>query len=189
MRRNNSIEILQAHHALVERCRGLLNAEKLNIYKPLHTRYEINELFVWRVKRAVPGRVVVSNTDPFQSVAERKGLEEAELGTEAQFVITTRDSDVKQCYDDKDQIITEILTPLGEELNHKLEDNKDGEYNVTYTADSVGQHDVVIAINGQPLTGSPWRVFVCLYIVTNPCSGLDHMDRNKNSLIGPLVLQ
>ena len=162
--RNNSIEILQAHQALVERCRGLLNAEKLNIYKPLHARYEINEEFVENLKRAVPGRVAVSNTDPLQSVAEGKGLQEADIGTEAQFVITTKDSDGKQCYDDDDQIIVKVQTPSGEELDHKIKHDKDGEYCVTYTPDCVGQHDVVIAVNGQPLTGSPWRVFVFPYL-------------------------
>ena len=160
MGRNNSIEILQAHQSLVERCRGLLNAEKLNIYKPLHARFEINEEFIENVKRAVPGRVVVSNTDPLQSVAEGKGLQEADVGTEAQFVITTKDSDGKQCYDDDDQIIVKVKTPSREELNHKIKHDKDGEYCVTYTPDCVGQHDAVIVANGRPLTGSPWHVYV-----------------------------
>ena len=160
MQRNNSIEILQAHQALVKRCRGLLNAEKLNIYKPLHAKYEINEEFVENVKGAVPGRVVVSNTDPLQSVAEGKGLQEADVGTEAQFVITTKDSDGKQRYDDDDQIIVKVQTPSREELNHKIKHDKDGEYCITYTPDCVGQHDVVIAANCRPLTGSPWRVYV-----------------------------
>ena len=158
--RNNSIEILQAHQALVERCRGLLNAEKLNIYKPLHTRYEINEQFVENVKGAVPGRIAFCYTDPLQSVAEGKGLQEADVGTEAQFVITTKDSDGKQCYDDDDQIIVKVQTPSREELNHKIKHDKDGEYSVAYTPDCVGQHALVIAVNGQPLTGSPWRVRV-----------------------------
>jgi len=35
--RNKSVEILQVHKGLIERCRGLLNAEKRNINKPLHT--------------------------------------------------------------------------------------------------------------------------------------------------------
>ena len=161
MQRNNSIEILQAHQALLERCRGLLNAEKLNIYESLHVRYEINEEFVENVKRAVPGRVVVcTDTDPLQSVAGGKGLREAEAGIEAQFVIKTKDSDGKQRYYDDDQIITKVLTPLGEELNHKIKHDKDGEYFVAYTPDYVGQHDVVIAVDGQPLIGSPWRVHV-----------------------------
>ena len=102
------------HQALIERCRGLLSAEKRNINKPLHTalhtRYEVNEELVESVKRAVPGRIVVSNADPLQSVAEGKGLREAEAGNETQFVITTKDSNGKQCYDENDQVIVKVET-------------------------------------------------------------------------------
>ena len=40
---------------------------------------------------------------------------------------------------------------------------EDGDYSVTYTPDCVGQHEVRIAVNGQSLTGSPWRVHVTPY--------------------------
>jgi len=80
LQRNKSVEILQVHQALIKRCRGLLKAEKLNINKPLHTalhaRYEIE--LVESVRHAVPGRFVLNNADPLQSVAEGKGLHEAD---------------------------------------------------------------------------------------------------------------
>ena len=164
LQRNKSIEILQAHQTLVERCRGLLNAEKLNISKPLHialhTRYEINDELVEAVRCAVPGRLVVSNTDHLQSVAEGKGLKEAHIGNEAQFLITTKDSNEMQCYDEDDQVIVKVKTPSGEELNHSITNRKDGEYSVSYTPDCVGQHDVVIEVNRRLLPCSPWRVHV-----------------------------
>ena len=164
LERNKSIEILRVHQTLIKRCRGLLNVEKLNIDKPLHTtlhaRYEINEEFVETLRYTVPGRLVVSNTDHLQSVAEGKGLEEAEAGKEAEFVITTKDSNQKQCYDKDDQIIAKVEKPSGEELDNKNTHRKDGEYRVTYTPDCAGTHDVVIEVNGQPLTGSPWGVHV-----------------------------
>ena len=37
LQRNKSLEILKGHQALIERCRGVLNAEKHNINKPLYT--------------------------------------------------------------------------------------------------------------------------------------------------------
>ena len=164
LQRNQSVEILQVHQALIERYKGLLNAEKRNINKPLHTalhaRYEINQELVGSVRHAVPGRVIVSNTDPLQSVAEGKGLQEADVGSEATFVIRTKDSNGKQCYDKNDQIIVKVETPSGEELKHTIMNENSGEYNVSFTPDCLGQHDVAIAINGQPLTGSPWRVHV-----------------------------
>ena len=164
LQRNKSIEILQVHQTLVERCRGLLNVEKLNLNKPLHAalhaRYEINEDLVETLRCAVPGRLVVSNTDHLQSVAEGKGLKEAEVGNEAEFLITTKDSNQKQCYDEDDRIIVKVVTPSEEKLNNQVTHLKDGEYRVTYTPDCVGTHDVLIEVNGQPLTGSPWSFHV-----------------------------
>ena len=164
LQRNKSIEILQVHQTLVERRRALLDVEKLNMNKPLHATlhawYEINEDLVETLRCAVPGRLVVSNTDHLQSVAEGKGLKEAEVKKAADFVITTKDSNQKQCYGEDDQIIVKVLTPSGEKLNNQVTHLKDGEYRVTYTPDCVGTHDVVIEVNGQPLTGSPWSLHV-----------------------------
>ena len=164
LQRNESIEILQVHQPLVERYRGLLNVEKLNINKPVHTafhaRYEMNDELVKTLRCAVPGRLVVSNTDHLQSAAEGKGLKEAEVRKEANFVITTKDSNQKQRYDEDDQIIVKVETPSGVELNHNITHHKDGEYSVTYTPDCVGLHGVMIEVNGQPLTGSPWSLHV-----------------------------
>ena len=87
-------------------------------------------------------------------------MKEAEVRKEANFVITTKDSNQKQCYDEDDQIIVKVETPSGVELNHNITHRKDGEYSVTYTPDCVGQHGVMIEVNGQPLTGSPWSLHV-----------------------------
>ena len=164
LQRNKSIEILQVQQTLVERCRGLLDVEKLNMDKPLHTKlhasYEINEELAETLRCTAPGRLVISKTDHLQSVVEGKGLKEADVGIEAEFVITTKDSNQNQCYDEDDQISVKLETPSGEEVNNKITHRKDGEYSVTYTPDCVGTHDVVIEVNGQPLTGSPWSVHV-----------------------------
>ena len=164
LQRNKSIEILQVHQPLVEKCRELLHAEKLNINKALqtvlHARYEINEDLVEKVRRTVPGRVVVSSTDPVQSVALGKGLEEADVGSRARFLITTKDSSEKLSCEEDDQIMVKVETPSGKELTNEIDHEKDGKYSVSYTPDCVGQHDVIIEVNGQPLPGSPWPVHV-----------------------------
>ena len=159
-----TLKFYRVHQALVERCRGLLNAEKLNINRVLHTashaRYKINDKLVETLVHDLPGRLVVSNTDHLQSVAEGRGLQEADAGKEADFIITTKDSNEKQCYDEDDRLIVKIETSSGVELDHKITHRKDGEYSVTYTPDCVGQHDVEIEVNGQPLPGNPWPVHV-----------------------------
>ena len=189
LQRNKSIEILQVQQTLVERCRGLLNDEKLNMNKPLHAtlhaRYEINEELVKTLRCAIPGRLVVSNTDHLQSVAEGKGLKEAEVKKAADFVITTKDSNQKQCYGEDDRIIVKVLTPSGEKLNNQVTHLKDGEYRVTYTPDCVGKHDVVIEVNGQPLTGSPWSLHVSPHHY-RPLFSFGSRGEGQEQFYGPL---
>ena len=160
--RRKSVEILQVHHVLIARCRGLLNAEKLHIYKPSHVRYQINEEHVKNVRSAVTavGRVVVSNTNPEQSMIEGTGLKNVYLGKEATIKITTKDFDGNWCYDDMDQIHVQVQSPSGKELNHFIARGVDGAFHVTYTPVCVGQHEVLIAVNGELLPGNPWRVHV-----------------------------
>ena len=163
LQRKRSAEILQAHIVLIRRSRGLLNAEKLNIYKPSHVRYEKCEKHVENVRSAVPelGRVVVSNTDPLQSVAEGTGLQEGDVGSEASFKVTTKDAGGDQCYDKNDKMYITVRSPAGEGESCCMSAlSENGEYSVTYTPKFVGQHECIIVVNGDPLAGSPWRVHV-----------------------------
>ena len=162
LQRKRSAEILQAHIVLIRRSRGLLNAEKLNIYKPSHVRYEKCKKHVENVRSAVPelGRVVVSNTDPLQSVAEGKALHEGDVGSEATFKVTTKDAGGDQCYDENDKILMTVRSPAGEEQKLMSALGKNGEYSVTFIPQCLGQHEVQIAVNGDPLACSPWRIHV-----------------------------
>ena len=163
LQRSKIVEILQAHQVLIGRCKGLLNAEKLSIFKASHIRYEMNKDHVENVRNGILtlGQVVVSSTDPLQSVAEGSGLYQGDVGSVATIKIRTKDSDGNQCYDKDDKIDMKVQPPSGENyLNQMIRCGNDGKYIATYTPDCVGQHQVLIAINGEPLTGSPWRVLV-----------------------------
>ena len=103
--------------------------------------------------------IVSYNTDHSKSQAEGKGLKEAEQGAEANFTITTRDSEGKQFYSEREQVNVTISSPT-REVEVQITDCKDGNYAVHYKPKSVGRHDVAIDLNGWPLTGSPWRVNV-----------------------------
>ena len=163
LQRKRSAEILQAHNVLIGRSRELLNAEKLNIYKPLHVRFEKCKEQVENVRRAVPavGRVVVSNTDPLQSVAEGTGLQEGDVGSKASFKVTTKDAGGDQCYDKNDKIYITVRSPAGEEESCCMSAlSENGEYSFTCTPKCAGRHEFIIVVNGDPLAGSPWRVHV-----------------------------
>ena len=161
LERKKSVEILQAH-ALIGQCRGVLNAEKKNIYKPSHVRYEINKELVEDVRSAVSsmGQVVVSNTDPLQLLAEGKGLKVGEVGREANITLTTKDFDGNQYYDENDRIGVTVKTPSGKGLSYMIKPDKNGDYSVSYTPDCFGKHEVLITVNDELLNGSPWSVYV-----------------------------
>ena len=103
--------------------------------------------------------IVSYNTDHSNSQAEGKGLKEVDQGVETNFTVTTRDSEGKQFYSEREKVTVTISSPTGEE-EVQITDCKDGNYAVHYKPKSVGRHDVAIEINGWPLTGSPWRVDV-----------------------------
>ena len=130
LKRNKSVEILQAHHALVGRCSGLLDAEELNIYKPVHVRYKINEGHKENFRGAVEavGGIVTSSTDPLQSLAEGTGLQEGEVGREAKIKITTIDFDGNHCSNKDDQILVKVQSSLGKDLNHNISSGNVGEF-------------------------------------------------------------
>ena len=163
LQRKRSAEILQAQHVLIGRSKGLLNAEKVNIYNPPHVRYEKCKDQVENVRSAVPkvGRIVVSKTDPLQSVAEGKAFHEGDVGSDATFLVKTKDAGGNQCYDKNDEVYITVRSPTGKEgYGRFVSINENGEYELTFTPEWVGQHEVMIEVNGDPLAGSPWRVHV-----------------------------
>ena len=153
-------EILQAGHAVLGRCEELLTTQDIEVCKPQHVVYCVNVEAMNTVRGLVPGQVFDTNTDPSQSSAEGRGLIEAEAGTETSFTVTTRDSKGSQCYDEQDQLTVIIRSQKGEEEETKIDDCKNGSYVVRYKPKSVGLRDICVKVNGQPLTGSPWRVQV-----------------------------
>ena len=181
LERNISVEILQAQQDVIERHKSLLTLEKTHIYKALHVKYEINEQDVHRVRCAVLGHVVIRGTDPLRSLAQGKGLKEAEVGRDSNFTITTKDSEGKRCFNDDDQITVKVHSSARKELCSKIEDKEDGEYTVFYTPLCDGHHNVIIEVNGQPLTGSPWSVHVT-HTNTKLLLLLDHVGKDKDNL-------
>ena len=192
--RNKSVEILQAQNDFIRRSRCPTNTETLKIYKPSHVRYEINKENLETMRSAVLalGQVVVSNTDPLQSVSKSvKGLRkketwfldlfptrpdeatrrvgetpgnelEGEVGIEAIIKVKTKDSEGNQCHDENDRIDMKVQLPSGKELSYRVTaPGKNGEYSAVYTPNCVGKHEVLIEVNGEPLSGSPWCFEVC----------------------------
>jgi len=151
VQRNISHEILQTGHAVLDCCEELLETEEIELYKPEHVMF-------LQTDDELLGQVVVSHTDPSQSVAEGEGLREAELGAEVNFSVTTRNSDGIQSYNDQDQVSVKVCSPANQNEEMDSQDFEDGNYTVHYRPKSVGLHDISVKVNGKPLTGSPWSV-------------------------------
>ena len=94
--------------------------------------------------------------------AEGKGISEATVGLEAQFVVSTRNSNGEQCYDERNCVTVEIRNKQEQDCTTKVqvEDNKDGSYKVTYFAKETGKCDLSVKVNEHNLIGSPFVVQV-----------------------------
>ena len=184
--RDIATEILQEENVVFAACKELVSqSQKIQVHKPEDVNYVVNTGNVTtRLRQLVQQRLdeVVVN-DHSQSVAEGKGLKEAEQGAEANFTVTTRDSEGKQFYSEQEQVTVTISSPTGEE-EVRITDCKDGNYTVHYKPKSVGRHNVAIEINGWPLTSSPWRVDVKphQYKVVKSCGS---QGRKEGQFSGP----
>ena len=101
-------------------------------------------------------------TKASQSVAEGKGLEEGIVNCEAQFVLTTRNAEGRQCYNERDNVTVEISDEQGREcaMEVQINDNKDGLYQISYSPRDEGRCKVTVKVNGEHVRSSPFNVQV-----------------------------
>ena len=105
---------------------------------------------------------MAQQTKASQSVAEGKGLEEGIVNREAQFVLTTRNAEGRQCYNERDNVTVEISDEQGRECATEVQinDNKDGLYQISYSPRVQGRYKVIVKVNGQHVCNSPFTVQV-----------------------------
>ncbi|KAL9982214.1 hypothetical protein ACROYT_G011027 [Oculina patagonica] len=79
-----------------------------------------------------------TKTRPHQSSVEGKGISDVTVGLEARFVLTTRNAEGEQCYDDRDRVAVEIKNHQGHDCATKaqIQDSKDGTYKV-FSSDGI----------------------------------------------------
>ena len=99
-------------------------------------------------------------TKASQCIAEGKELEEATVGAEAQFVLTTRNAQGRQCYNKHDRVTVEIRDEQGRECatEVRINDNKDGSYKFSFSPKEQGRYKVTVKVNGGHVLGSPFTV-------------------------------
>ena len=105
---------------------------------------------------------MLQQTKASQSVAEGKGLEDVIVNCEAQFFLTTRNAEGRQCYNERDHVTVEIRDERGREcaMEVRINDNKDGLYQISYSPRDPGRYKVTVKVNGKHVRGSPFTVQV-----------------------------
>ena len=105
-------------------------------------------------------KTFLSKTSAQQSNAEGKGINEAVVGLEAQFVLTTRNAEGEQCYNERDCVAVEIRNQQGQDCATKarVQDNKDGSYNISYFAKETGKCGVLVKVNEKDVHASPFTI-------------------------------
>ena len=102
----------------------------------------------------------VTNTCAHQSTAEGEGISEASVGLESNFLLTTRNAEGEQCYNESDCVTVEIKNQRGHDCatEVRLKDEKDGSYKVRYFLKDTGKCQVSVKVNEEHIRGSPFPV-------------------------------
>ena len=56
--------------------------------------------------------------------------------------------------------IAEITTPSGAKVKPRVVDNKDGTMDIAFSPSEVGQHELAVSYDGEPIDGSPFQFYV-----------------------------
>ena len=131
-------------------------------------------------------RTFPSKTKVDQSTAEGKGLTEAIVGIQANFVLTTRTAEGQQCYEKRDRVTTEIKNHQGHDCatEVRVQDKKDGSYKISYFAKESGRLEAVVKVNEEQVRGSLFPVQVKLRQF-RPVSSFGQQGSSAGMLFGP----
>lgn len=105
---------------------------------------------------------VSKKSAPHHSNAEGNGITNATVGLKAQFVLTTRDADGGQCYNEQDEVTLEIHNQQLQDCmtEVQIDDRKDGNYNISYFVSEARKLNASVKVNGGHVRGSPFGVQV-----------------------------
>ena len=103
-----------------------------------------------------------SQTKASESLAEGDGLKEGIVARKAQFNLITRNAERKQWYDERDRVTVEIKDEQERECvtQVKIDDNKNGIYKITYFPIVQGTFKLLVKVNGEHISCSPFTVIL-----------------------------
>ena len=103
-----------------------------------------------------------NRTNAKESLAEGEGLKEGTVGRKAQFNLITRNEERKQCYDERDRVTIEIKDEQERECvtEVQIDNNENGIYKVTYYPRVHGTSKLLVKVNGEHISCSPFTVIL-----------------------------
>ena len=103
-----------------------------------------------------------SQTKASESLAEGDGLKEGTVARKAQFNLITKSAERKQWYDERDRVTVEIKDGQERECvtQVKIDDNKNGIYKITYFPIVQGTFKLLVKVNGEHISCSPFTVIL-----------------------------
>ena len=103
-----------------------------------------------------------NRTKPIESLAEGEGQKEGTVARKAQFNLITRNAEKKQWYDQRNRVTIEIKDEQGQECvtEVRTDDNKNGIYNISYYPRVQGTFKLLVKVNGEHISCSPFTVIV-----------------------------
>ena len=103
-----------------------------------------------------------SRTKAKESLAKGEGLKEGTAARKARFNLITRNVERKQWYDEQDRVTVEIKDEQERECvtELRIDDNKDGIYNICYFPRVQGTIKLLVKVNGEHIHGCPFAVIV-----------------------------
>ena len=106
--------------------------------------------------------VAFKKTEARHSIAKGKGIHEAVVGVEAQFILSTRNAQGRLCHGNLDIITVDITNNQGQDCAEevRIQDNKDGTYEIYYLVWQVDEYSVAVKLNGEHIPGSPFALYV-----------------------------
>ena len=162
--RSTNAEIVQFNTVFQEEVTGeaeLVDCDRKNLR---HFVFFPNKSLIAKANSEGVGSLkqIISQTKSRNSKAEGKGITEVTVGLEAQFVLTTRNTDNEQCYEQCDIVTVEIRNDDDRECatEAQVQDNKDGSYNISYFAKEAGTCQISVMVNGEQVSGSPFTLQV-----------------------------
>ena len=97
-----------------------------------------------------------------KSLAEGEGKKEGTVGRKAQFNLITRNAVRKKVYNEEDRVTVEIKDEHERECvtELRIDDNKDGIYSISYFPRVQGTIKLLVKVNAEHISGSPFTVIV-----------------------------